>query len=59
LQATIPIPDAFGSSFSEKAIRQGFIRKVYMILLTQLAVTTAFIAGTNQAFSSVNEELEA
>ncbi|XP_046993181.1 protein lifeguard 1-like [Schistocerca americana] len=34
--------DNFG--FSEKTIRHGFIRKVYGILMCQLAVTTAFIA---------------
>jgi len=38
------LPDGFGASFSDKAIRQRFIRKVYMILLSQLAVTTAFIS---------------
>ncbi|KAL4228401.1 hypothetical protein ACF0H5_011449 [Mactra antiquata] len=35
-----PESDMFDdSSFSNKAIRRGFIRKVYMILFTQLAVT--------------------
>ncbi|BFZ22459.1 hypothetical protein BsWGS_25499 [Bradybaena similaris] len=33
----------FGSSFSDKAIRRAFIRKVYMILFAQLLVTFAFI----------------
>ncbi|XP_077562759.1 glutamate NMDA receptor-associated protein 1 lifeguard isoform X1 [Haemaphysalis longicornis] len=32
------------SAFSEKAIRHGFIRKVYGILMVQLAITAAFIA---------------
>lgn len=43
------LPDGFGASFSDKAIRQRFIRKVYMILLSQLAVTTAFISGIQPA----------
>lgn len=38
------LPDGFGASFSDKAVRTRFIRKVYMILLSQLAVTTSFIA---------------
>ncbi|XP_071034899.1 protein lifeguard 1 [Parasteatoda tepidariorum] len=33
----------FGSSFSEKAIRMAFIRKVYSILMVQLAITVGFI----------------
>lgn len=33
-----------GSSFSSKAIRLAFIRKVYLILCSQLLVTLAFIA---------------
>ncbi|KAK6182340.1 hypothetical protein SNE40_010049 [Patella caerulea] len=33
----------FSSSFSDKAIRRGFIKRVYLILMTQLAVTVAFI----------------
>lgn len=32
-----------GSSFSDKAVRLGFIRKVYSILSAQLALTMAFI----------------
>lgn len=35
--------DGFGSSFSDKAIRMAFIRKVYGILMVQLAITVAFI----------------
>lgn len=34
----------FGSSFSEKNIRMAFIRKVYAILMVQLAITFAFIS---------------
>ncbi|KFM63745.1 Protein lifeguard 2, partial [Stegodyphus mimosarum] len=33
----------FGSSFSEKSIRMAFIRKVYAILMVQLAITVGFI----------------
>ena len=39
-----PTPDGFGSSFSSAAIRAAFVRKVYAILLSQLAVTTACVA---------------
>ncbi|KAK8767265.1 hypothetical protein V5799_005966 [Amblyomma americanum] len=35
---------AGASAFSEKAIRHGFIRKVYGILMVQLGITAAFIA---------------
>ena len=38
------LPAGFGSSFSDKAIRMRFVRKVYSILLIQLLVTTAIIA---------------
>lgn len=34
----------FGDSFSDKVIRAKFIRKVYGLLLTQLAFTTAVIS---------------
>ncbi|GIY68897.1 protein lifeguard 1 [Caerostris darwini] len=34
----------FGSSFSEKSIRMAFIRKVYAILMVQLAITFGFIS---------------
>jgi len=37
------MPEGFGSSFSEKSIRRLFIRKVYAILLSQLALTTLII----------------
>jgi len=37
------IPEGFGSSFSDKNIRRLFIRKVYGILLSQLALTTLII----------------
>jgi len=32
-----------GNSFSDKKIRHNFIKKVYLILMTQLTITTAFI----------------
>jgi len=35
--------DGMGSSFSDKAVRLGFIRKVYSILTAQLVLTMAFI----------------
>lgn len=35
--------DEFGNSFSEKHIRMAFIRKVYSILMVQLAITVGFI----------------
>ncbi|KAG8197869.1 hypothetical protein JTE90_024268 [Oedothorax gibbosus] len=35
---------AFENSFSEKSIRHAFIKKVYCILMMQLAITTAFIS---------------
>ncbi|CAL1263716.1 unnamed protein product [Larinioides sclopetarius] len=34
----------FGGSFSEKNIRMAFIRKVYAILMVQLAITFGFIS---------------
>lgn len=34
----------FENAFSEKAVRMGFIRKVYGILMVQLAITCSFIA---------------
>jgi hypothetical protein len=30
------LPEGFGASFSERAVRAGFIRKVYSILLSQV-----------------------
>ena len=33
----IILPDGFGSSFSDKAVRRNFIRKVYSILLSQVS----------------------
>ncbi|XP_076069166.1 protein lifeguard 1-like isoform X2 [Oratosquilla oratoria] len=39
-----PLPGQFAASFSEKAIRHAFIRKVYMILFAQLLVTLGFVA---------------
>ena len=41
---TVEGPEGFGSSFGTVAIRAAFVRKVYAILLSQLAVTTAFVA---------------
>merc|ERR1712018_798977 len=38
------MPEGFGSSFSDKSIRMKFVRKVYTILLFQLAVTTGIVA---------------
>jgi len=38
------LPEGFGASFSEHAIRAKFIRKVYSILLSQLTLTAAIIA---------------
>ena len=37
-------PDNFASSFDDKAVRRGFIRRVYSILMFQLGVTAAIIA---------------
>ena len=36
--------DQFGASFTDKVIRAKFVRKVYAILLSQLAVTVAVVA---------------
>ncbi len=38
------LPEGFGASFSERAIRARFVRKVYLILLSQLCVTFAIVA---------------
>lgn len=38
----------FENAFSDKAIRQGFIRKVYSLLCCQLLITFTFIIITNQ-----------
>ena len=38
------MPEAFGASFSDKAIRMAFIRKVYLILMTQLLVTLGIVS---------------
>ncbi|XP_050300696.1 protein lifeguard 1 isoform X2 [Anthonomus grandis grandis] len=37
-------PEIKGFDFSDQSIRRGFIRKVYSILMVQLAITCAFIA---------------
>lgn len=39
-----PLADAGNMEFSDKSIRMGFIRKVYMILMAQLTVTFGFVA---------------
>ena len=39
-----PLPQGFGSSFSDRSIRMKFVRKVYAILLIQLLVTTGIVA---------------
>ena len=41
---TAILPEGFGQTFDSRAVRASFIRKVYSILLSQLALTTAFIA---------------
>ncbi|XP_014679534.1 PREDICTED: protein lifeguard 2-like [Priapulus caudatus] len=41
---SVPAGAEFGDSFSDKAIRRAFIRKVYLILMVQLLITTGFIA---------------
>lgn len=41
---TDPLPEGFGSSFSDRTIRMKFVRKVYSILLIQLLLTTGIIA---------------
>ena len=38
------LPDGFGSSFTERAIRAKFIRKVYLILLSQLTLTAGIVS---------------
>jgi len=37
------LPDGFGASFSDKAVRTRFIRKVYMILLSQVCNLSFFL----------------
>lgn len=37
-----PEPTFVGGSFSDKAVRRGFIRKVYLVLMVQLLVTFGF-----------------
>ncbi|XP_066983581.1 protein lifeguard 1-like [Macrobrachium rosenbergii] len=39
-----PLAGAGNMEFSDKSIRMGFIRKVYMILMAQLTVTFGFVA---------------
>merc|ERR1712142_763813 len=38
------MPGQFGASFSDKAIRHAFIRKVYLILMVQLLITLGFVS---------------
>lgn len=38
------LPEQFGGSFSDKAIRHAFIRKVYLILMVQLLVTLGIVS---------------
>ncbi|KAK7027375.1 hypothetical protein SK128_005118 [Halocaridina rubra] len=38
------LPEQFGGSFSDKAIRHAFIRKVYLILMCQLLVTLGIVS---------------
>ncbi|XP_071529230.1 protein lifeguard 3-like isoform X3 [Panulirus ornatus] len=38
------LPDQFGGSFSDKAIRHAFIRKVYLILMVQLLFTLCIVS---------------
>ncbi|XP_042207040.1 protein lifeguard 3-like isoform X2 [Homarus americanus] len=38
------LPDQFGGSFSDKAIRHAFIRKVYLILMVQLLITLCIVS---------------
>ncbi|XP_076040239.1 protein lifeguard 1-like isoform X2 [Oratosquilla oratoria] len=39
-----PLESSGALQFSEKSVRMGFIRKVYMILMAQLSVSFAFVA---------------
>lgn len=38
------VPNQFGASFSEKAVRHAFIRKVYLILMVQLLITLGIVS---------------
>ena len=40
------LPDAFGASFLDQAVRMKFIRKVYTIIFLQLLATTMIVALT-------------
>jgi len=39
-----PPPEGFGASFTDQRIRARFIKKVYLIILAQLAVTASIVA---------------
>ncbi|XP_066969702.1 protein lifeguard 3-like isoform X6 [Macrobrachium rosenbergii] len=38
------LPETFGGSFADKAIRHAFVRKVYLILMVQLLVTLGIVS---------------
>ena len=38
------LPDGFGTSFTDQAIQGKFIRKVYLILLSQLTLTAGIVS---------------
>ncbi|MPC39903.1 Protein lifeguard 1 [Portunus trituberculatus] len=38
------VPNQFGASFSDKAVRHAFIRKVYLILMVQLLITFLIVS---------------
>lgn len=42
--ASEPVGDVSGFEFSDKTVRQGFIRKVYSILMVQLLITAGIIS---------------
>lgn len=42
-------PQGFGTSFTDQKIRANFIKKVYLIILSQLAVTTTFVGVFSQS----------
>jgi len=51
-------PEGFGSSFTNQKIRANFIKKVYMIVLSQLAITTTFVAVFSQSEAVKNFSME-
>jgi len=42
-------PEGFGTSFTSQIIRANFIKKVYLIILSQLAITAAFVGVFSQS----------